>query len=163
MKRLGNLTLILAIVAALANLGCYDWVAIRPTALPDLNGSTAVQVGTSHGVRTDGTVTSSPVIAVTQTAVPAPDGRMVQIEGDFDARVLARGMPLTTFRSPVVSEIVDDSLVIRSGSHAPARVPVASVSGVEVSQYNALRSTFLAVGLGLLIGGVGSAIAIGSI
>ncbi len=153
MKHLGATSLLSCALLSLANLGCHDWVAIRPTELPRLNGSTAVQVGTTTQYGPNGTTSTAPVMAVSQTAVEGPDGRMVQINGSFDARVVSGGEE-RTFDGPVVSELQLEGrqLNIRSANYAPVDIPISAVDSVEVSQFNAVKTSLLSGGLGIIGG-----------
>ena len=61
--------------------GCYSWTAIKPTELPKLNGA---QTTTSHQM-------GRQVILISAAQVETPDGRLVEIQGESDAKIQVPG------------------------------------------------------------------------
>lgn len=149
MKRAGNGVLIATIVAALMNLGCYDWVAIHPADLPRLNESRETPLGSSLGIDRRGRLVAMDLSTATQTNVRRPDGRTVEIEGDLDARVRTSSGEQREFDAPVVAEVVDGRLGIMSANAAPIVLDMEDIAVLEVSQRNGLKT-----GLMVLLGAV---------
>ncbi len=105
--------------------GCTKWVAIKPQELPKLNGSTEAALPATGRVS---------VIGVLVSTVEAPDGRLVEIRGGYDANVTLAGQPPILFERPVLAEQHGDTMRIRAANHSVVEVPLASLSAVEVSQ-----------------------------
>ena len=144
-RRLARCTALLLLAQA---SGCYNWVDIKPTEITKLNGSYAVATG---AVSTPtGTVTT---VERTVAHVERPDGTLVEIKGEYDARVATgEGEPLE-FAHPVNSAIKDDILFLRGGNRGATKIPLDEVTSVQVSQYDAGGSAVIIV-LVSVVGGL---------
>ena len=127
------------IVLSLALLsGCYNQVAIRKDQLPLLNGSYQRVTG---AVRTgDQTVYTG---EITVAHVAAPDGRNVEIKGEFDATIKTADGTSTTFEHPVTSTLQAGTLGVTGANRAATKFELAKVNEVTVSQYDG-NATFWA-------------------
>jgi hypothetical protein len=137
-----NIVKLLLVATAMSSVGCYDWISVKPTELPKLNGGFSAPIA-----RTADTT----VIAVSVADVEQPDGKMTQIAGGgFDIRLLYKTGKETLFKHPIVTELQGDSLIVGSSSQPKTQIPLADVSEAKVSQLNQ-NKTFLAfAGVGLV-------------
>jgi len=120
--------------------GCYNWVEIKPVELAKLHRF--AQTGTA----------ALPDVA---TQVEQPDGRVVKIEGEFDAEVRTATGP-TWFNPPVDGSFVNGALTVRSSNHPPVAFSLQDVKMVRVSQYDAtttwvVASVFTAIGAAIFV------------
>jgi len=126
--------------------GCLRHTPIKPSELPKLNGPS---VGTVVGGRAPGTV-----VAVATRTVEKPNGQLVEIRGEFELVVTTRNGKLT-FGKPVMSEITDGRLTVRSGNRSPWSAPIDSVQSAQVQQPNRRANMFWgSVGMVLAFGAV---------
>lgn len=116
-------SVLLALILLLG--GCYSWTAIKPTELPKLNGASTT---TTHTMGRQVTL-----ISVAQ--VEAPDGRLVEIQGESDTRMKGTGQPPITFKHPVLASVDDESLTVRSSNYRKFTIPLNKIESVEVSQF----------------------------
>jgi len=125
-------------------IGCYSTTAIRPDQLPLLNGSFAVATGSYRaGSRT---VTTG---QVSVAHVAAPDGRIVEIAGPFDAILVARdprNLPLE-FDHPVEAQLDGMTLRVAGANRAPVGVPLEGVSEVRIRQFDGATTSWAIVGV----------------
>jgi len=128
------------LLASLFLSGCYSWTAIKPTELPKLNGaSTTINHGWGGSVR-----------ILTVADLEAPDGRLVRIKGESDARIsVGSGAPLS-FAHPIQAFATDQDLYVQSANYPPTRIPLAQVQREEVSQYELVQSVFAISALSLV-------------
>jgi hypothetical protein len=133
---------------------CYSWEEVRPDALPGLNDSYEVQVGTTSEWSSSGTRTQA-VMERSVRHVLRPDGTTVEIEGEFDARVTRRSTGETLeFDYPVIASITDLELVLQGSNRASTPFHLTSIERVEVSQPDGALTALAWFGGGLLISGV---------
>ena len=111
--------------------GCYSWSAIKPTELPKLNGASNSLNNTSGGT----------VRIITVAHLEAPDGRLVQIKGESDARISTGGALPISFTHPVRASVEGQDLIVQSANNPRTQIPLAQVKSVEVSQYDTVKST----------------------
>lgn len=116
---------------------------VRPTELPRLNGSSVTHVGHTG---------TANVYAVTEVHLQAPDGRMVEVQGEAGIGIDAHGGSMI-FRHPVESRLEGDSIVIRSANHPETRLRLNEIDAA----YARTRSRWNGV-LGGLGGAVGGAL-----
>jgi hypothetical protein len=126
--------------------GCYSWKEIKPAELPKLNGGAV-----AAGVVASGT-NRGQVVAVSVGQAEAPDGTLVEIKGEFDARVTEAGMAPLVFQHPVRSEADDMILTVQGSNRARKDFPVEDVQKVEVSQYDHTQTMLLSLVGGLAAG-----------
>ena len=122
--------------------GCYSWTAIKPTELPKLNGAST---STSHNMGRQVTV-------ITAAQVEAPDGHLVEIDGESDTRMQTTGQPPITFKHPVLASVDEQGLTIRSSNYQKMTIPLSKIQSVEVSQFER-GQTSLAISIPLLLVG----------
>jgi hypothetical protein len=136
--------LLAASLAAVVPLtGCYSSTAIRRDQLPLLNGSYRRPTGSVD--TSAGTVYTS---EVTVAHVLRPDGRNVEIEGEFDAIVETPEETLT-FEHPVTAERRGEVMIITGANRAATTIPLDKMRRTEVSQFD---STATAVMIGVFLG-----------
>lgn len=141
LKKLVPLSAVAAL--SLAQVGCYDWVAIRPSDLPKLNAATSQTVSAGN-------------LQVTLTSVRTvhtPDGRIVEIRGGHDVAVTAEGTTVE-FEYPVESNVADETLTVAGKNREDTPFPLARVQKVEVSQKAEGKTTLLYCAIGLVAGGL---------
>ncbi len=147
-----DVCLLAPLLLACVLTGCYSTTAICADQLPVLNGSFAVTTG-RHQVG-ERTVTTG---EVTVAHVAAPDGRMVEITGRFDAILVPRdpaNAPIE-FEHPVQADLNNGLLRVSGGNRPPVTVSLDAVSHVDVQQTDTATFTWL------VIAGVGVAAVIG--
>jgi hypothetical protein len=128
------------VVASLVLSGCYKNVEIRKDQLPKLNGSYQRVTGAvSTG---SGTVYTG---EVTVAHVAAPDGRNVEIKGEFDA-VIHSDVGESTFEHPVTSTLEGSALRVTGANRPTTRFDIERVSAVEVTQYDGTASALAILG-----------------
>jgi hypothetical protein len=134
------------VATALSSAGCYDWISVKPTELPKLNGGFSMPIAHTE---------TTTVVAVSVADVEQPDGRVTQIQGGgFDIRLLYKTGKESLFKHPIVTQVEGDSLVVGSSSQPKTQIPLADISEAKVSQLNQ-NKTFLAfAGVGLVALGV---------
>jgi hypothetical protein len=122
LKKLVPLSMIATL--SLAQVGCYDWVAVRPSDLPKLNAvsSQTVSAGTAQ------------VTLMDVRTVRAPDGRLVEIRGAHDVEVTADGATVS-FEHPVEAKVADETLTVAGKNREDTPFTLGKVQKVEVSQY----------------------------
>jgi hypothetical protein len=118
--------------------GCYSTQTIKPTELPKLNRSPS-----EAALQKANCATADNVIE----HVEGIDGRMVEVEGDFDATVVSKSGTETEYEHPVISKIDDDVLEIRSSNNRPTEVPISTVKYIEVTSYDSTATTWTIVGI----------------
>ena len=129
--------------------GCYKDVAIRKDELPKLNGSYQRTTGAvSTGA---GTVYTR---EITVAHVAAPDGRNVEIKGEFDATIKTAGGQSATFEHPVTSTLEGANLSVTGANRAATEFDLGKVEQVTVSQYDATASSLAWIGGGLAVGAI---------
>ena len=141
MRKLVGLLLASALTA-----GCYTWEPIKPTELPKLSGA-AVATGTVASGTNRGQV-----IAVSVAHVEAPDGRLVEIKGEFDARVELTNGQTVTFTHPVRAQVDGFHLTVQGGNRPPTSFPLNQVRVVTVSQGNPAASAAVGAVVGTALG-----------
>jgi hypothetical protein len=125
--------------------GCYRHTAIKPTELPKLNSPS---MGTVVGGNANGST-----IAVATRTVERPNGQLVEIRGEFDL-LLTTSAGDMAFSKPVVSDISDGILTVRSGNHGAWSAPISSVDSAKVEQPNRSANMFWGAVGGVLIFGI---------
>ena len=141
MNRLsGCVVFTIALIAAPILLGCHTWVAIKPSELPRLNGSTEQVVSRSANSR---------VVAITTTPVERPDGRLVEIRGNYDVRIESGGRSQEV-GSPVLAELEGDHLIVRGSNMPRSRIPLSNIDNLEVSQFQRARTVLLTTGIAMV-------------
>jgi hypothetical protein len=122
-KKLVPLSMIATL--SLAQVGCYDWVAVRPAELPKLNAvsSQTVSAGNAQVTITD------------VRTVRGPDGRLVEIKGEHDVEVTADGSTVS-FEHPVEAKVADDTLTVAGKNREDTNFALRKVEKVEVRQYS---------------------------
>jgi hypothetical protein len=138
-----------AIATATLASACHSTTAIRPDQLPLLNGSFAVVTGSQRVGNT--TVTTG---EVSVAHVSAPDGRIVEITGEFNATLVSRvaGVASIDFDHPVQASIEGSMLRVAGGNRAPVDVSLESLERIDVSQYDGVATMLLIVGISLVAG-----------
>jgi hypothetical protein len=111
--------------------GCYSWTAIKPTELPKLNGA---QTTTSHQM-------GRQVILISAAQVETPDGRLVEIRGESDAKIQVPGAVPLLFEHPIISSVENASLTVKSANRAMTTIPLDRIQRVEVSQFERGQTT----------------------
>lgn len=111
------------LAGSLTQVGCYDWVEIRPTELPRVTEA-SVQI------------------------VEDSDGQPVQVRGGCDVRVTNSG-GATTYSAPVRSRLAQGSLVVEGPGRLPQSYPLQEPTRVELSQLDA-GDTRVALVVGVL-------------
>ena len=131
----------LLVACSLLTTGCYSHVPIRPSELPKLNGdfATAQAVGVNTTLHT---------FSVAQ--VQGEDGRMVELKGEHDVIITLKNGTTTKYGHPVSVSEEGGAFVIRSANQAEVRVPLDDIQRVEVTNYNGIATTFIAVGVGVV-------------
>lgn len=137
------------VTLAVAASGCTKWETVKPTELPKLNGSTSVHVGSRMvgEQRTD-------VIAVSVAHVEKPDGTLVKIEGEFDARVTESSGEAAHFRYPVLSSVSDADLTVQGSNRGKTDFELDQVERVEVSQPDQTATFFATLGISAAVVGL---------
>lgn len=120
--------------------GCYKNVEIRKDQLPKLNGS--YQRVTGAVATGSGTVYTG---EVTVAHVSAPDGRNVEIKGEFDATIVS-DQGKWTFDHPVTSTLEGSTLSVTGGNRGATRFDLERVQEVSVSQYDSTTSALAIIG-----------------
>jgi hypothetical protein len=144
------LLLMTSSVLCLTLCGCYTTARIKPTELPKLNGG---MVGTIVGGDHQGHA------AVSVGHVEGADGRMVEVNGEFDATVVQNNGDEVEFTHPVLATVKESTLEVAGGNRARTRFELSDVSEVETSTYNA-NTTIILVGCTLIAVMVGIVAAI---
>jgi|GEM_PF-2699814 len=144
LKKLVPLSAVAAL--SLAQVGCYDWVAIRPSELPKLNSLSSQTVAAGN----------LQVTVMTIRTVRSPDGRLVEIRGAHDVQVRADGATVE-FEHPVESSVADETLTVAGSNREDTRFALRTVDDVKVRQYSPGKTIALAAVLSLipLVGLVG--------
>lgn len=137
-------------VLCLTLCGCYTTARIKPTELPKLNGG---MVGTIIGGEHQG------LAAVSVGHVEGVDGRMVEVNGEFDATVVQSDGEEVEFTHPVAATVDESKLHVAGGNRARTSFELSDVSEVETSTYNA-NTTYILVGCTLIAVMVGIVTAI---
>lgn len=137
---------VVLVTTAFQAVGCYKYVDIKPTELVKLNGSYSRAVGSTQTPA--GSVT---IVESTVAHVERPDGRLVELKGDFDAVVRTRSDHFK-FVHPVNARLDGKFLVVASGNHAATPLVLSEVERVGISQYDGVMTVLVAVGAGLLGG-----------
>ena len=138
--------LCLCLASALATQGCYTSSSakqVRVRELPKLNGNFSTTANSSSG----------PVIVYTATKVEAPDGSLVEVEGEFDLDVTLDNGKVYSFRHPIRADITGDTLRIASKERPPFTTSVARVEKAEIPHVDVLVTTLVIVGAVALLGG----------
>ena len=137
--------------------GCYSWERIKPSQLPKLNGAYSRVTGTTY-------TPSGSIANVEQTVahVERPDGTLMEIKGNFDARVSVRSEEFL-FEHPVNATTEDKVLVVTGGNRPATSFELSTVRRVEVSQFDLAATSVLSAMLGLVVGGALIAIVIATI
>jgi len=128
------------VLAVFALSGCYKDVEIRKDQLPKLNGS--YQRVTGAVATGSGTVYTG---EITVAHVSAPDGRNVEIKGEFDATIVS-DQGKWTFEHPVTSTLEGSALSVTGGNRGTTRFDIERINGVSVSQYDSTASILAIVG-----------------
>lgn len=124
--------------------GCYSWTAIKPTELPKLNGA-STSTTQSMGRQ---------ITLITVAQVEAPDGHLVEIQGESDTRMKTTGRPPVTFKHPVLASVEEQDLTIRSSNYGKFTIPLNKVETVEVSQFERGKTMAAIMVPSILIGAV---------
>lgn len=136
------------LVAQGAVSGCYRWESIKPSELPKLNGGYLRVVGRTY--TPSGTVTH---VEQTVAHVERTDGTLIEIKGEYDARVTMKSRSsLLVFDHPVDATIEDGSLLLTGGNLPTTRFDMSTLRRVEVSQLDSGATIALSAVLGLVIG-----------
>lgn len=134
-------------VLCLTLCGCYTTARIKPTELPKLNGG---MVGTIVAGDHEGRA------AVSVGHVEGADGRMVEVNGEYDATVVQNDGQEVEFTHPVWATVDDSTLQVAGGNRARTSFELSDVSAVETSTYNE-NVPYIIAGctvLALAIGGI---------
>jgi len=123
--RLNHKAISAALTLTLSISGCVTWEQVKPTELPKLNGSGHAPLAAQN--------TSNTVIGVLVTSVEAPDGRLVEVKGDFDVRIATDNRKIQ-FDHPVRSEVEEGMLSLRSSDRGLTQFLLEDVKSAEVSQ-----------------------------
>jgi hypothetical protein len=138
-----RLVSILLVVAVLFS-GCYSWTAIKPTELPKLNDASSSTARGSQGQ----------ITLVTVAKLEAPDGRLVEIQGESDARISVRGQEPMSFEHPLLSSVQNSSLIVQAGNRGKTTIPLQQIQSVEVSQFERTQAALAAAVLSLVATGL---------
>lgn len=141
------------VLAAVVVSGCYTHTSIKPTELPKLNGASVVGLGRQGNTN---------VYAVSVAHVEAPDGRLEEITGEFDAVITERQRGRVDFDHPVQSQIEGNALSVRGGNRAETEFNLNDVTEAEVVQLNGWTAVWAGLG-GAALGGIIGLIMISSI
>jgi hypothetical protein len=120
---------------------CHQWIVIQPTELPKLNGSNLITAGDLSATSRTGDAEE-----LTVPRVLTPAGRLVEIDGGFNARVVAVGPP-KVFNRPVVAEVDGSDLLIRGEHQRFSTYSLRDVRSVAVSQPDPAKTAALIVGI----------------
>ena len=124
------------VVTLVTQSGCYDWVAVAPVDATKLRGSFVTEDGQSVAVRT--------------VNVEQPDGRMVQLHGNYRIRVTLKDGATYEFSPPVDVRETDGAIVFRGGDEAPLRANADDVVGLAATKPNHGKTAALATALGIV-------------
>jgi hypothetical protein len=130
----------------MTQIGCYNWVAVKPDEAEKLSGSFVANAGPN-------------ALAIRVVHAEQPDGRMVELEGDFDVRLELKDGDVLTFSHPVRIEAAEDTLVFHGGDQEPAHVKRDNIVSLKASKYNmgetaVLVITLTAVAAAILVGAI---------
>lgn len=106
--------------------GCYSHTSIKPTELPKLNGAGA-------DLHSAG---SSDVYVVSRGHVEAPDGRIVEIDGKFDAVVTTTNGAESDFEYPVIASANEAALTVAGSNRAPTDFQLGQIRDVSIEQWS---------------------------
>lgn len=122
-------------------MGCSTYVSIKPTELPKLNDSFVAPARTSYGQ----------LVAVRVAHVEAPDGKIVEVKGDFDVRITLRDHRELEITHPVRARLGSSgtALAIAGGNRAEVVIPLDDISTVEISQPDVGGSVVVGVLIGV--------------
>lgn len=82
---------------------------------------------------------------ITVAHVSAPDGRNVEIKGEFDA-IIVSDVGKTTFEHPVTSTLEGSALRVTGANRGTTRFDLERVSEVSVTQYDSTASALAIIG-----------------
>jgi hypothetical protein len=124
-------------VFVLSLSGCYSWTAIRPDELPKLNGNYTSSQGHPGGT----------LVIETVAQLEAPDGRMVEIKGESDARLTTKNPQVAwNFQHPILAETDGNSLRIRSSNLGKKSFELGNIQSLEVSQFERAKTAWAICG-----------------
>ena len=140
----GFCLVIVALLIASLQLGCYNHTAIQPTELARLTDPALQRHGV--GVHVTSTGAHMPVAVVTRPPVLRPDGTTVQFHGNFGVR-LTTNSEVLEFKPPVVASAPDGQLAVAGGNRPETRFDLSNVRSVEVSQLSMGRTLALVLAI----------------
>jgi hypothetical protein len=125
---------------ALAQTGCYEWVAVRP------DQAMALTQPENAPERPESTEPPA------ETVAERPGGRNVQLSDSSDIRVTLKSGEVRTFLHPVriASEGEGETLVFDSPALEPVRVPRDQIVALEALGYNRRMTTVAIVTAGVV-------------
>jgi hypothetical protein len=124
--------------------GCYSWTTIKPTELPKLNGAST----------TSSRNMGRQVVLISVAQVEAPDGRLVEIQGESDAKVYLPGAQPMLFEHPIISSVDGDNLTIKSAKRSKTTLALDKIQRVDVSQFERGQTTVAVSVLSLVAAGL---------
>ena len=138
------------LILTLLSGGCYSWTTIKPTELPKLNGA---QTTRSNQM-------GRQVVLISAAQVEAPDGRLVEIQGESDARIHLPGSAPLLFEHPIIASVDNTGLTIKSANRAKTTIPLDKIQSVEVSQFERGQTTAAVTVVSLVLSAVILAVAL---
>jgi hypothetical protein len=108
------------------SVACSTYIPIKPTDLPKLNNSFVAPATAGNGQ----------LVAVRVAQVEAPDGKLVEVKGDFDVRITLRDGRELEVTHPVRARLdaSGSAIAIAGGNRAEGLISLDRISTVEVSQ-----------------------------
>jgi hypothetical protein len=132
------------LVLTMLSGGCYSWTVIKPTELPKLNGA---QTTRSNQM-------GRQVVLISAAQVETPDGRLVEIQGESDAKINLPGATPLLFEHPIISSVENEGLTVKSANRAKTTIPLNKIQSVEVSQFERGKTTAAVMVLSTLAAGL---------
>ena len=124
--------------------GCYSWTTIKPTELPKLNGAQTTRANQM----------GRQVVLISAAQVETPDGRLVEIQGESDAKIHLPGATPLLFQHPIISSVENEGLTVKSANRAKTTIPLNKIQRVEVSQLERGQTTAAVMVLSTLAAGL---------
>lgn len=140
---------------SLLQLGCIDWIEVRPTDLPRLSASSSAQLQQAIETGEEGGV--SPSTAVTGTTIEDADGDEVRIRPPYDAR-LTTAEGSVNIEGPVAAAVANGNLTVQGPETDRMSVPLDELETVEVSQFATVKTYLLILGITVVTAAGGLAI-----
>lgn len=136
----------LSLVAALSTQGCVTAAStqsVKVGELPKLNPSFS-----GSGISPQGAV-----YIYSSTKVETPEGKLIEVDGDYDLDITLDNGKVVSFRRPIRTEITGGTIRITSGERGPFVTQVARVEKAEIPRVDILVTTLVIVGGLALLGG----------